>query len=238
MLLAGVEGGVSTPLARPLELSLSQCVGALLWGWPGPGGGPPGLRPRGEGFLSRMTLREGLGEGQGRGVLAGKGDPRGEAIWASVERRQRPGLREPWQGHLGSRTFPGPERGARNSSPGVGGRGGQFPDGSPALAFPRSPGYGRWNTRPRLRGTGPRAGQSPAVDPRRGAQRPREGARGYRPRGPRPGRALGGWVGGAAPGSPPPAPGSPRPSPRAPPLPLVLGPPGEPGRAAWALRSR
>nr|XP_035956603.1 ADAMTS-like protein 5 isoform X2 [Halichoerus grypus] len=30
----------------------------------------------------------------------------------------------------------------------------------------------------------------------------------------------------------------PRPSPRAPPLPLVLGPPGEPGRAAWALRSR
>ncbi|XP_047566109.1 ADAMTS-like protein 5 isoform X4 [Lutra lutra] len=186
-----------------------------------------------------MSLREGWGEDQGRGVPAGKGDPRGEAIWASVERRQPLGLPEPWQGHLGSHTFPGPERGARNSSSGVGGRGGQFPHGSPALGFPRSPGYGRWNTRPQFRGTGPRAGQSPAVDPRRGAQRPRGGARGYRPLGPQPGRALGSRVGGAAPGSPPPpAPGSPRPSPRAPPLPLVLGPPREPGCAAWALRSR
>lgn len=139
---------------------------------------------------------------QGRGVLTGKGDPRGDAIWASVERRQRPGLPKPWQGHLGSRTFPGPERDARNSSPGVGGRGGQFPHGSPALGFPRSPGCVRRNTRPRLRGTGARAGQSPAVDTRRGAQPPREGARGCRPCGPRPGRALGGRVGGAAPGSP------------------------------------
>lgn len=37
-----------------------------------------------------------------------------------MERGQRPGLPEPGQGDLGSCTFPGPEHGARNSSPGVG----------------------------------------------------------------------------------------------------------------------
>lgn len=152
MLLAGVEGGVSIPLTWPLELSLSQCVGALLWGWPGPGGGPPGLQPRGEGFLSRMTLREGWGEDQGRGVLAGKGDSRREAIWASVERGSGPD-----SGNHGRATSVLAHSLALSAEPGIaapgwGGRGGQFPHGSPALAFPRSPAYGRWNTRPRLRG--------------------------------------------------------------------------------------
>lgn len=68
------------------------------------------------GFLNRLTLRE----RSKKGVVTGKGDPRGDVICASVERRQAPGLPEPGQGDFGSSTFPGPERGARNSSPSVG----------------------------------------------------------------------------------------------------------------------
>lgn len=74
--------------------------------------GNPRIGAPAGGCLSRLTLKE--------GPENGVGNRRGDAICASVERRQGPGLSEPGQGDLGSRTFPGPERGARNSSPGVG----------------------------------------------------------------------------------------------------------------------
>ncbi|XP_070273060.1 ADAMTS-like protein 5 [Myotis yumanensis] len=112
-----------------------------------------------------------------------------------------------------------------------GGKDGQSPRGSPALGFTRSPGHGLSDTRPEFRGARARAGQPSAADPRGSAPRPREGARGRSPSGPRAGRALGGRVEVAALGSP-------RPPPRAPPLPLILERSGEPGRTASALRRR
>lgn len=221
----GREGVLRPPSPAPgAELP------AVRWG-PALGvAGSPGIRTQARQFLSGASLREGEGEGLGRGLVTGKGGPRGDAIWAPVGRGQRPRLREPGQGHPTWRTFPGPERGARNSSPGRGQRR-SVPARLPRPGLPKvteTRALGRQAAGPPPRA---RARQSPAADPCPSAPRPREGALGCRPWGPRQGRAPGGPMGGAAPGSP-------RPSPRAPPLPPALGPPGEPGRAAWALRGR
>lgn len=122
--------------------------------------------------------------------MTGKGGPRGDAIWAPVGRGRRPRLREPGQGHPTWRTFPGPERGARNSSPGRG-QGRSVParlpgPGLPKVTEPRALGRQAAAPPPLPRA---RARQSPAADPCPNAPRPREGALGCRPWGPRPGRA-------------------------------------------------
>lgn len=109
---APAGSGLPAPRAQPLGLTSPPCAGGPALGVARAWSGNPRIRPAAGGVLGRLTLREGP---ENR-----VGNRRGDAICASVERRQGPGLSEPAQGDLGSRTFRGPERGARNSSPGVG----------------------------------------------------------------------------------------------------------------------
>ncbi|KAI5177058.1 Dynamin-3 [Manis pentadactyla] len=125
-------------------------------------------------------------------------------------------------GNPGRATPLGAHSRALSAAPGIaapgGGRGGQFPRGSPAPGFPRSPSHGRSDDRRRPPPTP--TGPCEAVPCCRSLSKRAAAARGRTRL-----QALG-------------TPAGTRPSPRAPPLPPALGPPGEPGRAAWALRGR
>lgn len=160
-----VRGGRGLPAlhARPPGLSFSP----VRWGPRAGGGRDLGRESQARGFLTRLTLREVGREGPEEGVVTGKGDPRGDAIWTSVERGQRPGLAEG-----GARaTSLGAHSRALSAAPGIAalgvGVGAARPHATPQpWSPPRSSGYGLSDSRPLFWGARARTGQSPAADPR------------------------------------------------------------------------
>ena len=81
MLQAGK--GLSAPHARPLGPSFSP----VLWG---PTLGVVGTRGGNPATATLSDLEGGVGKGIWGGVVAAKRNLRGDAIWASVEKGQRP----------------------------------------------------------------------------------------------------------------------------------------------------